>query len=72
MSIADICKSRGVPAKRGQRVKVAGKPGVIKSSRSGYLWVLFDGTKYPRACHPTWKFEYEVDGKFVGFGMEAT
>lgn len=70
MSIEYIRTAHGVPAKRGQRVRVAGKPGVIKSARCGYLWVLFDGDKHPKACHPTWKFEYEVDGKFVGFGMQ--
>jgi hypothetical protein len=71
-TMQQIRVTRGVPAKRGQRCRVNGKPGVIKSasSGSGYLRVLLDGMKHPMNCHPTWRFEYEVDGKFVGFGME--
>lgn len=71
-TMEQIRTSRGVPAKRGQRVRVDGKPGVIKSAArsSGYLMVLFDGRKHPVPCHPTWRFEYEVDGQFVAFGME--
>lgn len=71
-TIEQIRKTRGVPAKRGQRCRVNGKPGVITSASSGtgYLRVRLDGTKYVINCHPTWRFEYEVDGKFVGFGMD--
>ena len=69
MTIKQIREWRNVPAKRGQRVRVDGCPGVITGTRSGYLQVRFDGMKHSRSCHPTWRFEYEVDGQFVGFGM---
>lgn len=69
-SIEQIRESRRVPAHRGQRCRVDGKPGVITSARTGYLMVLFDGAKHPMPCHPTWRFEYEVEGQFVGFGMK--
>jgi len=65
-----IRKARGVPARRGQRVRVDGKPGRITSAAGGYLKVRFDDRKFSVCCHPTWRFEYEVDGKFVAFGMD--
>lgn len=72
-TIEQIRQTRRVPAKRGQRCRVDGKSGAIKSAApgTGYLTVLFDGGKHPLPCHPTWRFEYEVDGKFAGFGMEG-
>lgn len=70
MSIPEIAKSRRVPAKRGRRCRVDGRLGVITSSHCGYLKVRFDGMKHSLCCHPTWRFEYEVDGKFVQFGMK--
>lgn len=59
MGMADIRRWYKVPAKRGMRVKVDGKPGRIVSVRGGYIRVLFDGGKFPLPCHPTWRFEYE-------------
>jgi hypothetical protein len=48
----------GVPAKRGLRVTVDGKPGRITRGRGGYIMVRFDGMKFSRACHPTWRVDY--------------
>lgn len=60
--MAQIRQSRGVPAKRGMRVRFtgAGGPqlGTIKSARDGYLRILLDGDKWAGTYHPTWKLEY--------------
>lgn len=48
----------GVPAYRGGRVTVNGKPGTIISFPDQYINVRFDdGTV--RRCHPTWEVNYE-------------
>lgn len=48
----------GVPAGRGVRVVVDGKPGRITSGDGQYIRVLFDGEKRPSVCHPAWRVEY--------------
>jgi hypothetical protein len=48
----------GVPAKRGMRVTVDGRPGRITSGNGHYIRVLFDGERRPSICHPTWRVEY--------------
>lgn len=51
----------GVPAKRGQRVVVDGRPATITSaSRTAeHLMVrLDDGPRRPQPIHPTWRVEY--------------
>jgi hypothetical protein len=48
----------GVPAKRGLRVTVDGKPGVITRAKGQYIMVRFDGRKFPLPCHPTWRVDY--------------
>ena len=40
----------GVPAKRGMRVRVDGRPGVITSATHHIFVRLY--------CHPTWRVEY--------------
>lgn len=47
-----------VPAKRGMRVRVDGREGVIASASRGYINVRFNGAKRPQPCHPTWEVEY--------------
>jgi hypothetical protein len=42
----------GVPAEKGMRVVVDGKPGVIAG---------FDGYAEPVRCHPTWRVQYEIE-----------
>lgn len=59
MSLKYIRDYYKVPAKRGMRVTVDGKPGVITASARGpYIMVRFDGDKFSRAAHPTWRVEY--------------
>lgn len=62
MSMAEIRRQRGVPAKRGMRViyRENGQLGTITSAcrGSGYLMILLDGEKVSRAYHPTWKLDY--------------
>jgi hypothetical protein len=48
----------GVPAGRGVRVTVEGRPGRITSGNGHYIRVLFDGERRPRICHPTWEVVY--------------
>lgn len=65
MSIAEIRKCRGVPAKRGMRVyyKHEQRYGTIKSAQQGYLMILLDGDKCPLTFHPTWELVYlDKDG----------
>ena len=58
--LADIRESRKVPAKRGMRVTMDGKPGRITSGRGGYVMVLFDGERHPQPCHPWWRMTYHT------------
>ena len=60
MSMEQIRKTRGVPAKRGMRVFYESKQrfGTIKSASGGYLRILLDGDKYAGNYHPTWKLKY--------------
>lgn len=72
MSIAWIRDHYGVPAKRGLRVTVDGRPGEIIGSTGAHLRVRFDQGHGIRAaasrrvghifsCHPTWRVDY-LDG----------
>lgn len=58
MSMEYIRRTYGVPAKRGMRVVIDGKPGRIVSSMGGYLRVRLDGELRPSNYHPTWRVEY--------------
>lgn len=62
MSMADIRRQRGVPAKRGMRVRYTGGKvphlGTIRSAKGGYLMIQLDGTSGTRPFHPTWELEY--------------
>lgn len=58
MSAEYVRRYYRVPAKRGGRVVVDGKPGVITSFRGASLMVRLDGDKRPVPCHPTWRVEY--------------
>lgn len=48
----------GVPAKRGIRVVVDGRPGVVAGFSGQYLRVRFDDWRWPLLVHPTWRVEY--------------
>lgn len=58
MSISYIRYTYLVPAKRGGRVRAAGKPGVIVGAHDAWLRVRLDGEKRPRLYHPTWEMVY--------------
>lgn len=62
MSMETIRRTRGVPCKRGGRVKYTGSGkvqlGTIRSTHQGYLMIQLDGDKWPKTFHPTWKLEY--------------
>lgn len=51
----------GVDFKRGDRVRVDGRPGTIVSFPDQYIGVRFDGQKHTSRCHPTWRVESESD-----------
>ncbi len=57
-----IREGRGVPAKRGGRVRYTGgkspQLGTIRSAKNGYLRIQLDGEKYIGSYHPTWELEY--------------
>ena len=54
-----------IPAKRGMRVEVNGRSGVIAEDRGNYIGVNFDDDKPGNIsnCHPTWKVTYLGMGK---------
>lgn len=56
----------GVPAKRGMKVKVDGKPGTITHFLGAQIMVRFDGEKRSKPCHPTWEVIYfDRDGNQI-------
>jgi hypothetical protein len=68
VSLAEIRKRRGVPAKRGMRVLHTHNMrfGQIKSARGGYLRIQLDGDRFAGNYHPTWKLVYfDADGKVI-------
>jgi hypothetical protein len=44
-----------VDYKRGDRLTVDGKPGTLVSFPGQYLGIRFDGEKFTRNAHPTWR-----------------
>ena len=59
MSAAYVRGYYGLTCKRGQRVTVKGRPGVIVSFPGQYIGVRFDGEKFTTPCHPTWEVDYD-------------
>lgn len=57
MSMEYVRTYYGVPARRGLRVTVDGRPGVITRA-THYVFVRFDGLRFSRPCHPTWRIDY--------------
>lgn len=45
----------GVDYKRGDRVSVDGRAGVVVSFPDQYLGVRFDGDNFTSRAHPTWR-----------------
>lgn len=60
MSAAYVRSYYGVPAKRGMRVTVDGRPGVIVSFPGASLGVRLDGQRHTIPAHPTWRVTYHV------------
>jgi len=58
MSAEYVRRYYGVNVKRGQRVTVEGRPGVVVSFPGQYLGVRFDGERHTSRCHPTWEVDY--------------
>ena len=68
MSMEEIRRKRGVPAKRGMRIYDRYKKdfGTIKGSRGGYLQIQLDRNSFAVSYHPTWKLDYlDDDGKVI-------
>lgn len=66
-----VRRAYGVPAKRGLRVTVDGRGGVITRGNGGYIMVRFDGDTHSRACHPTWRVDYSVGAGAAGGGEDV-
>lgn len=60
MSLEYIRNCYGVPAEKGRRIVMNGKPGVITGASGPHVAVLFDDMEpgNSRPCHPTWEMEY--------------
>lgn len=50
-----VRRTYGVNYKRGDRVTVDGRPGVVVSFPGQYLGVRFDGERHTSRAHPTWR-----------------
>lgn len=50
-----INRTYGTELKRGQLVKIDGRPGKITSAQGAHIMVRFDGLNHSRPCHPTWE-----------------
>lgn len=61
--LEEIRASRNLPfLKRGMRLNMAGSWGrLVGGGTSGYLRVLFDGSKRVSNCHPTWEMTFYGD-----------
>lgn len=60
MSMEYIRTHYGVPAKKGMRVVVYDKPGVITGASGLYLRVKLDGAKHSDIYHPTDRVGYLI------------
>ncbi|WP_201785154.1 MULTISPECIES: hypothetical protein [Bacillaceae] len=60
ISLKNVKEKRFMPfLKRGMRVEVDGKMGVVTAgNRSLNINVRFDGEKYSGNCHPKWRTRY--------------
>lgn len=61
MSAAYVRMYYGVPARKGMRVTVDSRPGVITSFPGAYIAVLFDGARRAVPAHPTWRVTYQTE-----------
>lgn len=69
MTMAEIRKWRGVPARRGMHVldRHTNRIGVITGTASGYLRIRLQGNNFSLCYHPTWKLDYLTKDGYVLF-----
>lgn len=58
MTMAYIRSKYNIPARKGMRVKVGDRFGMITGARLQYLLILLDGDKHSTPHHPTYEIEY--------------
>jgi len=58
MSAEYVRSYYGVPAKRGMRITIDGRPATIVGFKDQYLRIRRDGEKRTVIAHPTWRVEY--------------
>jgi len=58
MSAEYVRSYYGVPAKRGMRIVIDGRPATIVGFKNQYLRIRRDGEKRTAIAHPTWRVEY--------------
>jgi hypothetical protein len=58
MSAAYVRNYYKVPAKRGMRITIEGKPATIVGFRGPHLRLRIDGEKHIVSAHPTWEITY--------------
>lgn len=58
MSAEYVRRVYGVDFKRGDRVSVDGRHGVVVSFPDQYVGVRLDGEKHTSRAHPTWRLEH--------------
>lgn len=63
MTMAELRAYRKIPAKRGMRVTVDGKPGrIVGNGRRDRIVVRFDAwPKLSKSCHPIWEVVYHTE-----------
>lgn len=59
MAAEYVRSTYGVDYKKGDRLIVDGRAGVLVSFPNQYLGVVFDGERHVSRCHPTWRVERE-------------
>jgi len=59
MSAEYVRRYYRVDYKRGERLVVEGRHGLLVSFPGQYLGVRFDGEEHTSICHPTWQVERE-------------
>lgn len=58
MSAEYVRNYYGVPAKRGMRITVDGRPATIVGFDGARLRIRRDGEKHIVNAHPTWRVDY--------------
>lgn len=58
MSAEYVRSHYGVPAKRGMRITIDGRPATIVGFAGARLRIRRDGEKRTAIAHPTWRVEY--------------